>query len=327
MNKECNIFYITSSKSYSINFKRNTLSEIILSVDKLSKHYGRIKAVNELSLDISKGTVFGILGPNGSGKTTLLGLVLDVINPTSGEFRWFGDLPNTEARKKVGAILETPNFYPYLSAVKNLEIIAEIKGASYDEIPKVLEIVELSERQKSKFKTFSLGMKQRLAIAAALLGTPEVLILDEPTNGLDPQGIAEIRNIILEIAKKGITIILASHLLDEVQKTCTDVVVLKKGEKLFSGKVDEVLNDSVVIEIGGPDLEAISTCLKAYDKIDSIEKENALLLVKLKEGVTSAEINNYLFNKKIEVSHLSNRKKSLEKYFLELLEEKHDQTS
>lgn len=163
------------------------MSEVILSIENLSKHYGRIKAVDQLSLEINKGDIYGILGPNGSGKTTLLAIVLDIINPLSGSFKWFGNLPNKNDRKRLGAILETPNFYPYLSAIKNLEIIADIKGVSYDEIPKVLEIVDLSSRKKSKFKTYSLGMKQRLAIAAALLGNPDVLILDEPTNGLDPQ--------------------------------------------------------------------------------------------------------------------------------------------
>jgi len=300
------------------------LSEVILSIENLSKHYGRIKAVDQLSLEITKGSIYGILGPNGSGKTTLLGIVLDVINPKSGTFKWFGELPNKNERKRIGAILETPNFYPYLSAVKNLQIIADIKGVPYDEIKRVLETVELTSRKNSTFRTFSLGMKQRLAIAAALLGNPEVLILDEPTNGLDPQGIAEIRNIILAIAKKGITIILASHLLDEVQKICTHFTVLKQGKKLYSGKVDEILNESVLLEISGPDLDTINKALNEFDKVLNVEKEGDLLIVKLADNSTSSELNNFLATKNVAVSHLALRKKSLEKYFLELLAESND---
>lgn len=300
------------------------MSEVILSIENLSKHYGRIKAVDQLSFEINKGDIYGILGPNGSGKTTLLAIVLDVINSRSGTFKWFGNLPNKNNRKRLGAILETPNFYPYLSAVKNLEIIADIKGVSYEEISKVLESVNLSARKNSRFKTYSLGMKQRLAIAAALLGNPEVLILDEPTNGLDPQGIAEIRNLITEIAKKGITIILASHLLDEVQKICSHVTVLKQGKKLYSGKVDKVLNESELIEISGPDLDTITKALKEFDKVLNVEQENNLLVVKLADESSSAELNNFLFTKNIPVSHLALRKKSLEKYFLELLAESND---
>lgn len=300
------------------------MSEVILSIENLSKHYGRIKAVDELSLEINKGNIYGILGPNGSGKTTLLAIVLDVINPISGSFKWFGKAPTKDDRKRIGAILETPNFYPYLSAIKNLQIIADIKEVSYDEIPRVLKTVDLISRQKSMFRTFSLGMKQRLAIAAALLGNPEVLILDEPTNGLDPQGIVEIRNIIIEIAKKGITIIIASHLLDEVQKTCTHVAVLKNGKKLYSGGVDDVLRDSVMVEISGPDLNIITKELHEFDKVLNVEEENNLLIVKLADGTNSAELNNFLFTKNISVSHLALRKKSLEKYFLELLAESND---
>lgn len=300
------------------------MSEVILSIENLSKHYGRIKAVDQLSLEITKGSIYGILGPNGSGKTTLLGIVLDVINPRSGTFKWFGELPHKNERKRIGAILETPNFYPYLSAVKNLQIIADIKGVPYDEIKRVLETVELTSRKNSTFRTFSLGMKQRLAIAAALLGNPEVLILDEPTNGLDPQGIAEIRNIILAIAKKGITIILASHLLDEVQKICTHFTILKHGNKLYSGKVDEILNESVLVEISGPDLDTITKALNKFEKVLSIEKEGNLLIVKLADNSTSSELNNFLSTKNVAVSHLALRKKSLEKYFLELLAESND---
>ncbi len=303
------------------------MSEVILSIENLSKYYGKIKAVNQLSLDINQGNIFGILGPNGSGKTTLLGIVLDVINPTAGLFKWFGKEPSKDDRKRIGAILETPNFYPYLSAIKNLEIVAKIKGVSYDEIPKVLEIVELSSRKKSKFKTYSLGMKQRLAIAAALMGNPEVLILDEPTNGLDPQGIAEIRNIVKEIAKKGITIIIASHLLDEVQKICTHVVVLEKGQKLFAGKVSDVLLESTEIEVQATDMKKLNLALEKYKKATQITEEDGMLLVSIDKDTDTTDLNKYLFDQGVMVSHISIRKKSLENYFLELLAESNDKTA
>lgn len=303
------------------------MSEEVLVIENLTKVYGKLRAVDNLSIKIEKGNIYGILGPNGSGKTTTLGIVLDAVNATSGSFKWFGNMPSKAERKRVGAILETPVFYPYMSGVKNLEIIADIKGVSYEQIPEVLQTVDLLSRKKSHFKTYSLGMKQRLAIAAALIGNPEVLILDEPTNGLDPQGIAEIRNLIKKIAKQGLTIVLASHLLDEVQKVCTHVVVLEKGKKLFAGKVDEVLSDSVLVEVAGPEMDKIEGVLKNSDFINKIEREEHLFLIELKPGIDSSVLNQSLFDQGIQVSHISLRKKSLENYFLELLAESHDKTS
>lgn len=303
------------------------MSEEVLTIENLTKVYGKLRALDQLSISIEKGNIYGILGPNGSGKTTTLGIILDAINATSGSFKWFGEEPNKSSRKRIGAILESPVFYPYLSGIKNLEIIADIKGVSYDQIPEVLKTVDLTERKNSSFKTYSLGMKQRLAIAAALIGSPEILILDEPTNGLDPQGIAEIRNLIKMIAKQGLTIVLASHLLDEVQKVCTHVVVLEKGKKLFAGKVDEVLNNSVLVEIAGPDMDKIEAVLNNSDFINKFEKEGQIFLAELKSGFDSSTLNKSLFEQGIEVSHISLRKKSLENYFLELLAESHDKTS
>ena len=215
----------------------------ILTITNLTKTYGKLTAVNNLSFTINKGNVYGILGPNGSGKSTTLGIALNVVNKTSGEFKWFnGNLSTHEALKKIGAIIERPNFYPYMTAYKNLKLVCKIKDIPEQKIDEKLELVGLLERKHSKFKTFSLGMKQRLAIASALLNDPEILILDEPTNGLDPQGIHQIRSLIKDIASKGTTILLASHLLDEVEKVCSHVVVLRKGEKLYSGRVDEMIS-------------------------------------------------------------------------------------
>ncbi|MCP4553304.1 MAG: ATP-binding cassette domain-containing protein [Bacteroidetes bacterium] len=303
------------------------MSEVVLSIEKLSKRYGRIKALDELSLDIEKGNIFGILGPNGSGKTTTLGIVLDTINATSGSFRWFGETPTKNHRKRVGAILESPVFYPYMSATKNLEIIAEIKSTSYDQIPEVLKTVDLFERRNSKFRTYSLGMKQRLAIAAALLGKPEVLILDEPTNGLDPKGISEIRDIIKKISSVGLTLVLASHLLDEVQKVCTHVAILEKGKKLFSGRINEILKETLYVEVSSPDMKALHASLSIFNKVQIVEADDNVIAVKLDEKMDSSELNKYLLEKGISISHISIKKKSLENYFLELLAESHDKTS
>jgi ABC-2 type transport system ATP-binding protein len=294
----------------------------ILNIQNLSKRYGKIQAVDNLSFTLKSGHVYGILGPNGSGKTTTLGIILDVINASSGNYRWFEKEPSKESRKRIGAILEQPLFYPYLTADKNLHIIADIKGVNYDDIERVLKIVELYDRRDSKFKTFSYGMKQRLAIAAALLGNPGVLIFDEPTNGLDPKGIAEIRELILKIAKKGITIILASHLLDEVQKTCSHVIVLNKGQKLFEGGVDNILNLSDTVELSSGNNDILELALKEFNSTDTIKRELNLILITLKDKTTTADLNEFLISKGIVLSHLALRKKNLEQQFLELLSNK-----
>ena len=174
----------------------------VLQIDHLSKNYGAIKALNNVSFAVPKGTVFGILGPNGSGKTTLLGIVMDILKATEGTFSWDGQTASNEVRKKIGTLLETPNFYHYMSAEDNLKIAASIKGRGMEDIDHVLRLVNLDQRKNSKFSTFSVGMKQRLAIASTLVGDPDVLVFDEPTNGLDPAGIAAIRELIKELNKK-----------------------------------------------------------------------------------------------------------------------------
>ncbi|HPE56717.1 MAG TPA: ABC transporter ATP-binding protein [Bacteroidales bacterium] len=295
--------------------------ENVLTISNLDKRYGKIHAVNNLSIVVEKGSVYGILGPNGSGKTTTLGIVLGVVNSGGGSFSWFNEPNSKQNRKRIGAILEQPLFYPYLSALNNLKIVADIKQVSYDDIERVLKIVDLWERKDSKFKTFSYGMKQRLAIASALLGNPEVLIFDEPTNGLDPRGIAEIRELIIDIARQGITIILASHLLDEVQKTCSHVVVLHKGEKLFEGKVEDVLNLSNTVEVASNNAQILEIALNEFGKINEMKRNGEQFLLSLSEGITTTDLNTYLIDKGIIVSHLSVRKKSLEEQFLELLSE------
>ncbi len=294
--------------------------EEVLYIENLVKRYGRITAVDDLTLRVQAGSVFGILGPNGSGKTTTLGIILDVINKTSGAYYWFGKEPEKNIRKRIGAILETPIFYPYLSAVRNLEIVAEIKEIRNPDIDGVLRKVELYNRRGDRYKTYSLGMKQRLSIASALLCDPEVMILDEPTNGLDPQGIAEIRELIKSIALEGKTIILASHLLDEVQKVCTDFCVLKQGKMIYSGKVEDVASGAVIVEVRAEtdDLPAI---LEGFEGAAGVERDIHGCLVTLKPEFGASELNAYLFDKGISASHLLTQKKSLEKQFLELLSE------
>lgn len=276
-------------------------------------------ALNELSLSVEPGTVFGLLGPNGSGKTTTLGILLDIIRPTQGEFRWFGEPPHHDLRKRLGAILETPNFYPYLSAVKNLEIVANIRGRGLENIPRQLEMVGLHNRAYSKFKTYSLGMKQRLALAAATLHDPEVLILDEPTNGLDPQGIAEVRDLIRQIAERGITIILASHLLDEVQKVCSHVAVLNKGTSMYCGPVNDFLGNEVAVDAAADDLDALERVAKTFGQTLEVRKQTGMLRITLEEGTTPREFNAHCIDQGVVLSHLSLVTLSLEKQFLELL--------
>lgn len=294
--------------------------ETILSLKNLDKKYGHVHAVNNLSFDIKKGNVYGILGPNGSGKSTTLGIILNVVNRTSGEFSWFdGKLSTHDALKKVGAIIERPNFYPYMTATQNLALICKIKGISTEKIDEKLATVNLFERRHSKFKTFSLGMKQRLAIASALLNDPEILILDEPTNGLDPQGIHEIRQIIKKIAANGTTILLASHLLDEVEKVCSHVVVIRKGVKLYAGRVDEMTASYGLLELKIEEKEEeLVEFLNNHNSILKVSKDHETLIATLSENLSAAEINKELFGKGFVLSHLVKRKPSLEQQFLDL---------
>lgn len=292
----------------------------ILSIQRLSKRYGKIQAIKDLSLKVEQGQIFGILGPNGSGKTTTLSILLDLIKPDQGEFEWFGEPSHFELRKRIGSVIESPNFYPYLSAATNLRLVAAIKESGTDDIDRVLQLTGLHQRKDTKFKTFSFGMKQRLAIASALLGKPDVLILDEPTNGLDPQGIVQIRELIMMIAREGTTILLASHLLDEVQKICTHVAVLSKGTKLFDGKVSEVLAVSDSFELAGDDMEKLLKVIREHPAYQSHLVHNSLIQVYFKEKVLPGALNNWLFSQGVILSHLSERKRSLEQHFLELLQ-------
>lgn len=295
----------------------------ILTLSNLTKKFGPLTAVDNLSFTIEKGNVYGILGPNGSGKSTTLGIVLNVVNKTTGHFHWFdGNTSTHNALKKVGAIIEHPNFYPYMTAVQNLQLVCKIKEVSEAKIFEKLELVGLLDRKDSKFSTFSLGMKQRLAIASALLNDPEILILDEPTNGLDPQGIHQIREIIKKIASQGTTILLASHLLDEVEKVCSHVVILRKGVSLYSGRVDAMNASHGFITMQCNDMEALQNTLEQNPAFGAIKLEGEYLIAYLKEPMDSSEVNKFLLEKGIALSHLVKRKESLEEQFLEITKQK-----
>lgn len=291
----------------------------VLSLQNVTKFYGSIQALNNVSLEVPEGSVFGILGPNGSGKTTMLGIVMDVLKATHGTYRWFDETPTEHHRRQIGTLLETPNFYHYLSGIRNLKINAAIKGRGKEDIEGVLTRVNLWERRNSKFSTYSLGMKQRLAVAACLLGGPRVLVFDEPTNGLDPVGIAETRELIKNLAKEGITIILASHLLDEVEKVCSHVAILQKGKLLASGHVDEVLLNEDIVEVGAADLAQLETVLNGTNGWSHLRKEGNVLQLFFPAGAAQLEnINRHCFQQGVVLTHLQLKKKSLETKFLEL---------
>jgi ABC-2 type transport system ATP-binding protein len=293
----------------------------ILSIRGLSKSYNHLKAIQNLSLDISEGQAYGLLGPNGSGKTTTLSIVMGILRQNAGSFSWFGKVPYPGQRRSIGSLIETPHFYPYLNLEKNLRIICDIKGLDYSDIDRVLESANLLGRKRSRFSTMSLGMKQRLGLAAALLADPKVLVLDEPTNGLDPEGIAEVREMVLEQVNAGKTLILASHILSEVEKICSHVAILKNGELLANGPVKELLTEDEVIEVSCTDNQKLALALKEATLVTESSVENGLLILALKEGVSPAEINTFAFSKNLVINHILSRKRSLESQFLELVKQ------
>jgi ABC-type multidrug transport system ATPase subunit len=291
----------------------------VLQIKNLVKNYGHIKALKEVSFDVPQGSVFGILGPNGSGKTTLLGIITDILMATSGSYSLFEEAPTHLHRRQIGTLLETPNFYHYLNATENLQIAAKIKNCDATGIDEILKQVNLYQRKTSPFSTYSLGMKQRLAIGSALLGNPNVLIFDEPLNGLDPVGIAEIRNIIKTLAQQGKTIILASHLLDEVEKVCTHVAILKQGSLLASGAVQDVFASKDIVQLNADNHTMLINAMQQYQQVQSVATVNGLVEATFKAGTAAlADINNYCFQRSIILSHLQLKKGNIESKFLEI---------
>jgi ABC-2 type transport system ATP-binding protein len=290
----------------------------VLQTNGLTKIYNKkVKAVNQLDLTIEAGNIYGILGPNGSGKTTTLGMILGIIAPTEGDYSWFGQAPSALLRRRIGAILETPNFYPYLNAQKNLEIIAHIKRVDKKQIPALIQQVGLANRVDSPFHSYSLGMKQRLAIAGALIGDPDVLIFDEPTNGLDPQGIVEVRNLLLEIGQRGKTILLASHIIDEVERICNHVAIIKYGDLIAAGPVSEILKQEPTVEVAAADMAQLYQVLTNSTLVNHIDQTEKLLHLTLSDSNSATDLNRFLFDKGIVLNHLNVKHKSLEAEFLE----------
>jgi len=293
----------------------------VLQIESISKKFGPIQALDKVSLSVPAGSVFGLLGPNGSGKTTLLGIVLDIIRAGSGSYRWFGQPGSAAMRKKIGSLLETPNFYPYLSAEQNLRITAAIKDHDGSGIEGALQLLQLSDRKKSVFSTYSLGMKQRLAIAGCLSTTPNVLVLDEPTNGLDPEGIADVRNLIKKLNQQGKTIIIASHLLDEIEKVCTHVAILRKGRLIKAGPVEEILGKEEVVEVGSEDMDLLFASLRDFPGSLRIQREGALVKVYFPRGqARPGEVSKYCMDKGLTLTHLQVSRKTLEASFFELIQ-------
>ncbi len=295
--------------------------EKVLQINNVTKRYPRITAVSDFSLTINKGETYGILGPNGSGKTTIISVITGVISPNTGNYSWFGSGNADFLRKKIGSLVEVPNFYPYLTLEKNLEIVSVIKGISKNDIDRVLKLTGLLDRKNDRFYSLSLGLKQRLAIASTLLGDPEVLILDEPTNGLDPEGIAEVRNLLIEEGKKGKTIILASHILDEVEKICSHVAILKEGKLLANGNVNNLLTMDEVVVLESENINLLDSVLKEKELVKWTKTDQVSLKAGLKEGMTPRELNKVLFENNIVLSRLELEKDKLEAQFLELVKE------
>jgi len=291
----------------------------VLKISGLNKRYGGLQALNDLNLNVQNGTIYGLLGPNGSGKTTTLSIALGVLKQTSGDYFWFGAPPSPKSRLRIGGLIEEPNFYPYMSLCDNLRIVAKIRGVPENQINHVLGITNLLKRKYSKFKNLSSGLKQRLALASALLGDPDVLVLDEPTKSLDPEGFSDLRKIIQDEAQKGKTIILASHILDEVEKVCTHVGILKSGKLIREGKVSEILGSGEIYYIKSENREKLERILESSEIVKNFEEINDDFKVILKENNTSADLNKHIFDQGAVLTKLEVKKNTLEKEFLELI--------
>jgi ABC-2 type transport system ATP-binding protein len=293
-------------------------ADAIVQTRGLTKHYGAIVAVDNLNLTVRRGEIYGFLGPNGAGKTTTLRMLLGLIRPTSGTSVVAGAAPGSpESLARIGAIVETPAFYPYMSGYDNLRLLAIYCGVPLKRVGAALDQVELTPRARHKFSTYSMGMKQRLGIAAALIKEPELLILDEPTNGLDPQGMADVRNLIIELGKGDRTVLVSSHLLGEVEQMCTMIGVIQKGKFVAEGTIDE-LRGAATLTVRADPAETAMRVLTDEVGADSVRvlADGAFSLkVDLKR---TAELNRKLVSSGADVTELRASERSLEDVFIEL---------
>ncbi len=302
------------------------MDDLVIQTDGLTKRYGRVMAVDGLSLEVPKGRIFGLLGPNGSGKTTLMSMLLGLVRPTAGRFTLFGNSPEggglDRELHRIGALIETPTFYPYLSGRNNLAYFQGISGrGDPDELDALLEQVGLGGRGGDKFQTYSLGMKQRLGLAYTLIGNPELLLLDEPTNGMDPAGMAEVRELIRSLGGENRTVILSSHLLNEVEQVCDSVAILSHGKLIAQGDVAELLQ-----ERGRPQVRLRTTdnarareILDALAWVEGVSAENGYLIAGV-EAERSWEITAALSRNEVYIAEMSPSQISLEQYFLDVTE-------
>lgn len=294
-------------------------NEYVIETSDLTKRYGDVLAVDRLSLRVPRGGVFGFLGPNGSGKTTTMGMLLGLVHPTSGEARIFGDPARHPATlRRVGAMVETPTFYPYLSGRANLRYFQGVgrRGSSSD-VDRLLELVDLEKRADSKYATYSLGMKQRLGIACALLGDPELVFLDEPTNGLDPAGVVEVRELIRQLGKDRRTVILSSHLLAETELVCDNVAVLSRGRLIAQGTIQELLRQHDSLRVRTTDDATARATLAAIRWIEHVEHRDGSLVVTAPPD-RAWEITRALAETGVYVSELVPVHRSLEEFFMEI---------
>ena len=297
------------------------MDEFVIQTDGLTKRYGSVVAVDGLSMEVRRGRVYGLLGPNGSGKTTTMGMLLGLLRPTAGSFKLFGSADrHEESLRRVGAIIESPSFYPYLSGRQNLQYFQLISGQmDAAELDDLLDLVGLGGRGDDRFRTYSLGMKQRLGIAYALLGDPDIVFLDEPTNGLDPEGVIEVRDLIRSIGSEDRTVLLSSHLLHEVEQVCDSVTIISKGKLIAQGKVDELVSSSRREQVRlktGDDAKA-QEVLSALEWVEGVSAEDGALLVSAPVA-RSIELSAALAQSEVYIAEMAPVETSLEEYFLEV---------
>ena len=295
------------------------MNDVVIQTDALTKRYGRVLAVDQLSLQVPRGHVFGLLGPNGAGKTTFMGMLLGLVRPTSGSFSLLGaNGVSMDALRRIGAIVETPAFYPYLSGRRNLAYFQGVMGRKDPrELDTLLDRVGLADRAGDAFKTYSLGMKQRLGLAYALLGDPELLILDEPTNGMDPAGMAEVRDLIRSLGSEGRTVLISSHLLNEVEQVCDSVAIISKGRLVVQGDVADLLHPQEQVRLRTTDDAKALAILTAADDIESAKAENEALVVTIAHE-RSSELTALLSKSEVYVTEIAPLQVSLEQYFLDV---------